>query len=289
MWWFAVMAVCFGWVFWSQVSLQAFLPDEARQDSPPPAAESALAAVPPQTPPQAALAAAPPEPIPEPPPAEPARFITPPAVQVAPERLAEAIQTELKRLGCYGGSVDNLWGRGSRYAMRKFVRAANLQFGSAEPDARAVVALRGYGNSGDCSAKFARPPAGAQEARISQTAPGNPSGIVEVADDRSYLPPWVRNDPRPVETAASVSHAAQPAKRHRRHYQIREVRFKPLRIVKVKALPAASVRVAKIKPAWTAANKPVREAVKQSKGRKKAVAGVVIRKFTATLPGWPGN
>jgi hypothetical protein len=161
MWWFAVMAVCFGWVYWSQVSLQAFLPDEARRENPPPAAEAALAAAPPQTPPEVALAAAQPEPIPEQPqaagqpPAEPARYITLPAVQVAPERLAEALQSELKRLGCYGGSIDNFWGRGSRYAMRKFVRAANLQFGSAEPDARAVVALRGYGNSGDCSAKFA--------------------------------------------------------------------------------------------------------------------------------------
>jgi len=38
--------------------------------------------------------------------------------------LVVALQKELKRVGCYTGRIDGAWGRGSRWALKQFVRRA---------------------------------------------------------------------------------------------------------------------------------------------------------------------
>jgi hypothetical protein len=60
----------------------------------------------------------------------------PPAVD-----LARPLQTQLKRIGCLTGSVDGIWGKGSRRALAKFAGRAGLQF-SSEPTQPALDATR---------------------------------------------------------------------------------------------------------------------------------------------------
>lgn len=53
--------------------------------------------------------------------------------QPVPEDLPRAVQTELKRIGCYAGGVDGDWGNGSRRAMERFYTAKKLEKGEVEP------------------------------------------------------------------------------------------------------------------------------------------------------------
>lgn len=50
-----------------------------------------------------------------------------------PDNLALAVQGELKRIGCYGMSVDGDWGNGSRNAMRAYYKAKKAEAGAVEP------------------------------------------------------------------------------------------------------------------------------------------------------------
>lgn len=47
--------------------------------------------------------------------------------------LAVAVQTELKRIGCYGMEVDGVWGRGSRAALTRYYETRQLQPTGYEP------------------------------------------------------------------------------------------------------------------------------------------------------------
>jgi hypothetical protein len=49
--------------------------------------------------------------------------VEPPAPEVDQVKVAEAVQTELKRLGCYTGGIDGDWGKGSRSALRHYFAA----------------------------------------------------------------------------------------------------------------------------------------------------------------------
>ncbi len=44
--------------------------------------------------------------------------------------LAEPLQEELRRLGCYTGKIDGIWGRGSRAALARFAKEARLRLGN---------------------------------------------------------------------------------------------------------------------------------------------------------------
>lgn len=50
-----------------------------------------------------------------------------------PDNLPLAVQGELKRIGCYGMSVDGDWGNGSRNAMRAYYKAKKAEAGEVEP------------------------------------------------------------------------------------------------------------------------------------------------------------
>ncbi len=53
------------------------------------------------------------------------------------DQLAVALQTELKRMGCYRARIDGDWGRGSQAAMRRYFDQAKVdRVASADPSAR---------------------------------------------------------------------------------------------------------------------------------------------------------
>jgi uncharacterized caspase-like protein len=68
----------------------------------------------------------------------------PPAVDVSddPVALAMSVQLELKRVGCYLGSVDGEWGPSSERALTTFGARANYRFTDDTPAAVLLTALR---------------------------------------------------------------------------------------------------------------------------------------------------
>jgi hypothetical protein len=256
MWWFALAAVVFGGMFWPQAGINAVSSDDAAQDG-----QAAVMPAPVQMPvltPALAATEATPAPAPEPPPAA-----TPPAPLPAPENLAKALQTELKRLGCYGGRIDNQWGTASRYALRRFMRTAGLQTGDGRFTAQTISVLQGYKDSTRCIAEpaAANAPAPAQIQAAASAPADTPVASKPAADDHSYLPPWMRND----GASAHKTTAEHTAPKQRRQYKSTQTADQPVPEI----------------------NRPVREAgVRPKKVRKRSVAGVIIRRYPAPY-GWP--
>lgn len=62
----------------------------------------------------------------------------------AAQRLASAIQTELKRVGCYQGSIDGDWGSASRRAMRQFTNRVSASLSVDQPDYILLTLLQGH-------------------------------------------------------------------------------------------------------------------------------------------------
>lgn len=58
-------------------------------------------------------------------------------------RLALAIQTELKRVGCYTGRLDGSWGDRSRGAMEMFIARVNASLPTREPDVFLLSLIKG--------------------------------------------------------------------------------------------------------------------------------------------------
>jgi peptidoglycan hydrolase-like protein with peptidoglycan-binding domain len=62
--------------------------------------------------------------------------VTPPPPAVDPidiTALARSVQGELKRLGCYNGEPDGVWGTGSRAAVDKAIQLASLSAPAGTP------------------------------------------------------------------------------------------------------------------------------------------------------------
>jgi len=69
-----------------------------------------------------------------------------PVAKSAPDvqrRLALAIQTELKRVGCYTSRLDGSWGDRSRTAMETFIERVNASLPTREPDVFLLSLIRG--------------------------------------------------------------------------------------------------------------------------------------------------
>lgn len=64
--------------------------------------------------------------------------------QSAQARLAEAIQKELKRVGCYAGNIDGDWGAETRRAMRAFNDRVNATLPVEQPDYILLTLLQGH-------------------------------------------------------------------------------------------------------------------------------------------------
>lgn len=92
--------------------------------------------------------AATPLPLPEPEP----RAELPPETLPEPDEsrslatLALETQTELKRLGCYSGTLDGIWGKGSQGALSSFARHSGRILDSKAPTLALLAELRGLGD-----------------------------------------------------------------------------------------------------------------------------------------------
>ena len=60
----------------------------------------------------------------------------------SPQQLARLLQTELKRVGCYSGSIDGVWGAGSRQAIADYNRFAQTNFYLRAPTKDAILAAK---------------------------------------------------------------------------------------------------------------------------------------------------
>jgi uncharacterized membrane protein YgcG len=59
------------------------------------------------------------------------------------ENLALAVQTELKRVGCYSSSLDGLWGHRSQQALAAFGHFAHAKIGDLSPTADVLAIIKG--------------------------------------------------------------------------------------------------------------------------------------------------
>jgi hypothetical protein len=69
--------------------------------------------------------------------------LAPPAPGLKPEEIVIAVQTELKRVGCYPGAIDGVWGRRSREALAAFGHFAKVDAGSLVPTPEILGLIKG--------------------------------------------------------------------------------------------------------------------------------------------------
>jgi hypothetical protein len=67
----------------------------------------------------------------------------PSPVTLRPEELVIAVQTELKRVGCYPGEIDGAWGDQSRGALAAFGHAAKVDVVESAPTPEILVIIKG--------------------------------------------------------------------------------------------------------------------------------------------------
>ncbi len=70
--------------------------------------------------------------------------VLPPDAKPALPDLAKDIQTELRRVGCYSGSIDGKWPGRTRGALAQFARVTSMDLKSEEPTLAALEALKGH-------------------------------------------------------------------------------------------------------------------------------------------------
>ncbi|HWB47871.1 MAG TPA: caspase family protein [Stellaceae bacterium] len=86
----------------------------------------------------AALTAPPP-----PPAAPPAAAVTaPPVPQPDAAEIARSLQSELKRVGCYNGAVDGIWGPGTQAAVQEFNQHAGKALDTQSASLESVAAVK---------------------------------------------------------------------------------------------------------------------------------------------------
>lgn len=59
--------------------------------------------------------------------------------------VAARVQRQLKRVGCYYGAIDGIWGQGSRKAIRRFNRATGRSLEPSRPSTRQLGIIKAYG------------------------------------------------------------------------------------------------------------------------------------------------
>ncbi len=112
------------------------------------------------------------------------------------ERLAAAIQTELKKLGHYTGEIDNVWGSRSRAAVRAFNREQDADLPQT-PVAEVYQAVRGA--LADEAPGGSKPQHAGEPVMLNQQT--------ALAGQAGYLPPWLKDGRKPKsdETARAGS------------------------------------------------------------------------------------
>ena len=103
--------------------------------------------------------------------------------------LNSALQSELKRLGCYEAKIDGKWGRKSEAAVEAFSERAGRAW-SDTSRRELVVALRNYPAS-FCTTECAEKTPGGQCVVAAAAPKGNE--VSQAGKDTSYLPPWMQD------------------------------------------------------------------------------------------------
>jgi len=67
-----------------------------------------------------------------------------PAAPTSNQKDARVLQTELKRVGCYAGATDGLWGRITSQALQRFNQSAGTNFDVQFATPEAIAAVRNY-------------------------------------------------------------------------------------------------------------------------------------------------
>jgi hypothetical protein len=69
--------------------------------------------------------------------------LAPAAPGLKPEEVVIAVQAELKRVGCYPGAVDGVWGGRSREALAAFGEFAKVDAGNLAPTPEILALIKG--------------------------------------------------------------------------------------------------------------------------------------------------
>ncbi|WP_119060854.1 peptidoglycan-binding domain-containing protein [Dichotomicrobium thermohalophilum] len=177
---------------------------------------------------------------------------------------AAEVQKELARIGCYRGSVDNIWGPMSRNAVARFNRVAQSKLPLKQPTRALLSSIRkapdDYCNGGG--------EAGSQVAALD---PG--AGLEDLKNRPSYLPPWMRGEPMPEpdEEQAEAEGGAQ-ATPSASETSAREPRARTRRQERARAR-SRQVRQRRVRQ---------RQARRANRYRSRS-------SFQNTLRGWPGS
>lgn len=116
-------------------------------------------------------------------------------------RVPEAIQTELRRMACYGGSIDGAWGSGSAGAVRRWSQASQARAGDG-PDMALYRAILRQGDV-ECAA-----PAVAAPAQPAATPRAAAARAAPARDNRAAASPARTT---PARTTPARSQPRQPA------------------------------------------------------------------------------
>lgn len=113
---------------------------------------------------------------------------------------AARVQRELVRLGCYRGSIDNIWGPMSRNAVARFNRVAKANIPLRQPT-RALLSSVRKAPDDYCNG-------GSDQPKLASLEPGD---RLEALKNRpKYLPPWMRGEPMPEPGENKVEVADEP-------------------------------------------------------------------------------
>lgn len=92
------------------------------------------------------------------------------AREVAQRGLWSSVQSELKRVGCYEGAADGVWGEESRQALLRFAALNGASLDPRRPDVSSLALLRAH--TGTTCASFDR----RMKTRIAGSSSGAPTG-----------------------------------------------------------------------------------------------------------------
>jgi len=181
---------------------------------------------------------------------------------------AATVQSELARLGCYRGRVDNIWGPMSRNAVARFNRVAKANLPLRQPTRALLSSAR---KAPDQYCTDGRAKAG----KVASLDPG--AGLEDVANRPDYLPPWMRGEPMPDaepqegQTEAGSDAEDTPAASSQRNNATR-TRSRPTRTQRTRARERRAQR-----------RRVQRQRVQRRQVRRSRSS------WQSNLSGWPGS
>ncbi len=158
-------------------------------------------------------------------------------------KLVKTLQSELKRVGCYWGKVDGIWGKGSKYAMSDFMRNVNAALPTRDPDYILLQLVASHTTKicgrdrGTIVATNTRP--NEQQYRERKWESASPTYRIVAAARPDVRPAGVRRAPLPGRmTIGALNRDAQPqlvappadVTRYRRAATPRDLRPAPTRL-----------------------------------------------------------